>query len=814
MGINIDINTLVGKMQEVAKEIDKQGDKNGLINDEELSIFNGECNRLIAQGVVTAQEVDQIFGLERSEGAKEVSSQATTTPQEFSKKDMKRKGNGVKDAVKVMTKANVEPEKIIASLKERFTSGEYQPIIAEVEAVYNSVKATNYNSKEDVEKIHDTVKKELKSAKKWDDFHKDILGYLEDAAKNDQVNKEFKVLVGMYNDVKDACNNENLAQNFEEYYKVVAGELEKKGADGKKLIDKSYNKEALKMLKDYVEKDAKMLVRARLADETDGESKRAIRKELREAAGDDNIQKAVIQDIKTERKIFARKHKVEHKTEELSHVSKDELRKQLAEMGNQYNFAKKIFSRKTIANDILEKLERSYLEKVKNEDGTYDLSKLSDAILSRTGADYKVNQSTDDKMAEVKKIQEHLKEVTGEDFSDNETGVLVNLFDFKRGHVNRTPKILKPIVGGISSGAAAYGATSKVDVKQLVQIKLYSKSALDDMLKQLSEQNIRPTVTELTEGKFGITILQEYLRDTRVSDVLKGAGIGVLASALMDVAFGEKVDEKSCMSISDYDINDPTYTEAEKYKAHVAKIFSKAPEKVEALQKLVDVYHDEYGNDWDIHFQQALRDIAGIGSKLNPEECLMIRYQKDKAPAASQTPVSTISVTIAPIQQQPVTQPVQENKCDVVTRENIKLDGTNGKPNSAKFYWDELINMYYSNCLKENGGSHTMKEIRFQLRKVNNIPNNYPTVPQGIVLPYDLFGDGSCERTNMQDVTLRKRVKPNTNTVQVIQMQDGGWNFGTRCPQADGSYGEVSWDTTRYATKEEAERAGKEAIGE
>ena len=94
----------------------------------------------------------------------------------------------------------------------------------------------------------------------------------------------------------------------------------------------------------------------------------------------------------------------------------------------------------------------------------------------------------------------------------------------------------------------------------------------------------------------------------------------------------------------------------------------------------------------------------------------------------------------------------------VSPEEGIRLDGKDGSIDSSKYYWDELIEMFYADSLKDNGGMHTIKEIREQLKKVNNIPKNYPAIPKGLLMPSDLFGDGSCKRTEQKEISLRKRV--------------------------------------------------------
>ena len=96
---------------------------------------------------------------------------------------------------------------------------------------------------------------------------------------------------------------------------------------------------------------------------------------------------------------------------------------------------------------------------------------------------------------------------------------------------------------------------------------------------------------------------------------------------LWALALGGDKKEQSVISISDYDINDPKYTDAEQYKEYIATIYKDTPTKAEAFQKLVDHYQAQYGDEWHTHYWQELREMAGLGSKLNPDECGMIKYE-------------------------------------------------------------------------------------------------------------------------------------------------------------------------------------------
>lgn len=803
MGIDIDISKLKGNLKLYAGIADNQDNGNEKIDtDKDLSIFKEHAQTAVQNGEVTDAYYKAIFGSEIKTPTAQTAKAPVSNPVTLTKKQVKDHNERVKDSVKEMVKSGVAPKDLMAKLEKEYSnSAEYKQMLDEVNYTLNLVNDTNYNSKEDVENIHKKVKAQLKQDGKWDDFHKDLLDSLEDQAKTAQISKEFKTLVAEYESVKATMQKTKVVKqngdNFKAYVDIVKDKLEKN-----KTWKESYTKQAFDQLEDYARKDAKHLVESRLANETGATTKKGLRKELRGMnKGGDAYQNDAIQDIKTDRKVYARKHKVENKANALSSITADALRTELGKRGYQYNFAKKASAHK-IGNEIFKKLNKSYLPTVRKEDGTYDLSKLSEEIASRVGQDYKVNLSKDDKMSELKNIQNHLRSITGQDFTNNETKVLINMLGFDREHKDHTPNILKTAAGVIGGAAAALSSTSKLNVSQTVAMTIEDTQVAQNIIKQLEASGVQPGVTELADGSISITVLQEYMRDSTITDILKGAGIGVLTSALFDVVIGNGKDEKSCMSISDYDINDPTYTDAEKYKEYVANVFKKNPEKVDALHTLVDAYKEKFGDQWHAHFQQALRDMAGVGSKLNPEECRMIKYNKPIDDKPVKPPVNPDG-TVQPPQQDTVPPTNPENNpevpeakenCQVEYKEDIKMT------DSAKFEWKNIVKMYYGNCLK----THSISEITTKIKKYNNIPMSLNYIPAGIVLPYDLFGDGECTRTERQDVKQGKVAQAKKAKKFNGKLGDAGVQARNVCKNKDGSYTATEW------TKRHKDRAGAE----
>ena len=773
MAHNFDISKLTGRLQQLAYDAD--ADRSGRIDTEtEYSIFKDRAYVDCTEGALAKEDFKNIFGYEPSTGvvveevvapAKETTvpeaetnpetvtapktvttPKTVITPVAVSKKEAKRDEAKIKDAVKDMVKQGVTPQEIMNELKSSYTNPQFASIINEVQEVLNIVNATNYNSKDDVKKIHDTAKKSLKAAGKWDGFHKDVLAALEDQAEANQIDKEFKVLLGKYKEVKAACDNKGLAPNFSEYVKIVKDEV--KG-------QKSYTKEALDQLEDWARREAMSVAEDRL-EASQGTSKRRIRKELRDqnTAGD-AYQNDAIQDLKTERRIFARRNKAEARGEALSHLNKESLISELGKRGYQYNFVKKAAAHK-IGRNIYDKLKSKYLEKIKNEDGTYDLSKLQDDLLNYVGQDYKVNQSKkdEDQMSEMFNIKVRLKDLTDEDFTDNETKVLLNVLGFEREHKDHFPKLGKAIVNGI--GGAIAGFTSVGEIRQSQNVTLtVEQNASKALMDQLDKAGVQYSTTELTKGKVEIQIFQEQIVRPGVINALRGAGIGVLTSAMLDIILGNKRDEKSCFSVSDYNKDDPTYTDPEKYKKHFANT-TKNKAKSDAMNTLVDAYVEKYGENWHSELHNTILKTAGIGSKMNPEECRVLRFQKPEAKPPvkpeQETPVKTEQDT--PVKTEQEGKPEQ---CGVdITDDTYTYRRRGGDT------WGEIVRAYYPCLEDEKGLSGAIRALKIALATDENGKLNratYQALLKGTDLPktMDLPAKiGDCKRVDNAQV---KKVK-------------------------------------------------------
>ena len=742
MAHNFDISKLTGRLQQLAYLADTDR-SNHIDTETEYSLFENYAKSDLEAGTITEADYKGIFGLETATKTEEVTpsettSVAITNPIAVSKKEAKRDQEKIKDSVKDMVKQGVTPQELISELKNKYTNPQFASVINEVQEVLNIVNGTNYNSKDDVKNIHDTAKKTLKAAGKWDGFHKDVLSALEDQAEANQIEKEFQVMLVNYNEVKAACKAEGLAPNFEEYVKVVKENFKDK---------KSYTKQALKQLEDWARDEAMGIQEVRL-EASQGTSKRQIRKELRaQNTAGDSYQNDAIQDLKTERRIFARKHKAEKRGKELSHLNKETLISELGKRGYQYNFVKKAAAHK-IGTNIYDKLKNKYLETIKNEDGTYDLSKLQDDLLNYVGQDYKVNQSKDEQMSEMFNIKVRLKDLTGEDFTDNETKVLLNVLGFDREHKDRAPQLGKAVYSGIVAALGAIGAIGNGEIIQHVgvTIKLGSVADAKEFTDLLKQQGVK-TSTEEVNGQVNVRILVDQTVRAGLLNILKGAGIGVLTSAMLDIILGNKRDEKSCFSVSDYNKDDPTYTDPEKYKKHFANT-TKNKAKSDAMNTLVDAYVEKYGENWHSELHNTILKTAGIGSKMNLEECRVLRFQKPEA-----------KPPVKPEQETPVKteQEVKPEQCGLEMDEQ-KVDTTYTHTRKGGDTWGGIVSAYYPCLVEEKGLSGAIRALKTALATDENGNLNRATyhallkgtdLPKTMDLPAKI---GDCKRVDNAQV--------------------------------------------------------------
>ena len=376
------------------------------------------------------------------------------------------------------------------------------------------------------------------------------------------------------------------------------------------------------------------------------------------------------------------------------------------------------------------------------------MSKLQDDLLNYVGQDYKVNQSKDEQMSEMFNIKVRLKDLTGEDFTDNETKVLLNVLEFDREHKDHAPQLGKAVYSGIVAALGAIGAIGNGEIRQHVgiTIKLGSVADAKEFTDLLKQQGVK-TSTEEVNGQVNVRILVDQTVRAGLLNILKGAGIGVLTSAMLDIILGNERDEKSCFSVSDYNKDDPTYTDPEKYKKHFANT-TKNKAKSDAMNTLVDAYVEKYGENWHSELHNTILKTAGIGSKMNLEECKVLRFQKPEA-----------KPPVKPEQETPVKteQEVKPEQCGLEMDEQ-KVDTTYTHTRKGGDTWGGIVKAYYPCLVEEKGLSGAIRALKIALATDENgnlDKTTYRALLKGGDLPktMDLPAKiGDCDRVDNAQV--------------------------------------------------------------
>ena len=196
--------------------------------------------------------------------------------------------------------------------------------------------------------------------------------------------------------------------------------------------------------------------------------------------------------------------------------------------------------------------------------------------------------------------------------------------------------------------------------------------------------------------------------DNALHNIIFSVAIAALP-ALVSLAFGENKNEKSCISVSDYAITESLYTDIDKYKEYVDRRFGHNPQKAEAMKSLADAcarISESSGYEWHEIFNDLVREAAGYGSKLNPEECRAFQYYgvditkyKNKAPEQPapqqqvQQPNPTVEPVVQPVEPAPQ-QPVQAKHAYWAEEDDLYIEKAN------KYTWKELIKVY--DCFPQN----------------------------------------------------------------------------------------------------------------
>ena len=812
--MTIDFLAKLGTLQKLATEIDssKDGNKSGNLDTEkEISVFT-EKIKSYNFSEAEMKNFNAIFGLETSDATApakiEQKNNVTSNPiksEKLTKSDKKR----MESYVLTLLNQNIAEApadlvtKIQKTLGDSANNEYYKDLVGQISYILDAVNKQGYQSREDVEKLYDSVKKDLGISRR-DNFAKDVLKALVLNAESAQKTKEYSEIETAYNKYIGE------GKSMDEAFKAVKDEFKDKGSYYNRYYQKSDSywrqdpgwQEGLlsKFEQQRVMGDARLTV-YKASDEAKGTKYREVKKETKEnLKADGDYNKYTKKALKGE---LSFGEKISFETSDMKNVLKAQAIENNVE-------TKLVQSKEDILkvlgedSPLFEALVAKELITIQ-PDGNYNLSRLSAIIDDYIGAENFASRQLSDfkSIAEQTKITSSLaQKMDLDNLTTDEAKKLIKLCGYKIEKKNWGKAIVGTILGGISSGiggAAAVATNPRATVDSQIihnshlEVNINCSSEIAEQIKTdyVGQEgvtvNIISTGVQIVIDKQDIIPLfyqaSRHIVKTAMKSAMVGAAIGLLTS--LNKEDGE-------LPITATKIECTTLDEYKKILQNEVKQGAISQKYADALITIAGTF--EKDGEWDCKgYEEFLAvDAAGRGSVLNRAELIValkdmlieLDKEMDKTGEPDEMPVKA-KQDKRPAESSPVRDCV-DNDCNASIIQDINMKDSN------KYYWDEIINMYYSDCLKENGGTHTMKEIRFKIREVNNIPHDYKSIPANIILPYDLFGDGSCERTERKEVALRPRGE--MAKVKVLTMQLGDC---TAIDECDGQ-------TATGKTKEEA----------
>ena len=815
MAQGFDYSKLTGKLYEIAEMADNQGKgdarHNGKLEGEEVSIF--ETNAKLHLGKegydYTQDDINSVLGFEKK------AVETTTTPEAFSKKDSKAqekaydtKGNVILDHLETMV--GEKPEKVMQALKEDLGNGvnekEYQVLLSQVETILNKVNEVRAQS--GVKHLEKNVKKSFPKGT-LDDFGKDVLKVLVKNAENAQSSKAYDEISKAYEEKRAA------GMGRKEAYEAVKKEYKNKSPEHKEILRKrgmfNQNKSAFEA--NYIMKEAREDARAAIY-ESDETTSRKVKKDAKnELKADKNYDKYTRRALNGENNLG---------TWASGQDSNMKIVRQNQARGNRVEKAKtqtEAEIRKAVGDELFEHLKNSGM--IEAKDGKYDLTALSDTIKREVGSDLYMDRMSKEKdaIAEKQLTYNRLRAklgLTEKQLSNSDAKKLVELCGFEiQGNGKLVKALYRGTVGAVLGGLSAGGAEAArkradahynkaqniessihIDTKDLDNIT--GKTIIDGKEYPLDKSGINIKVPEgasdyaqtIVDVAVNVDILKDFIFKGGkfvLSNALKGAMIGGAIGALS----GLLADGKDEIPVASINIKCSTL------KEYVDSLQGIKPEWRDILTTIAATFTDGKGN-WDCNgYQEFLKQAAG-NDILNKKELLgaLKTYEtelKNKKPEKPEEKPEEKTVVENPV------VPEAKEDCHVEYKEDIKMTDSN------KYTWGQIVNMYYKDCL----GKHTAKEIWTKLKQYNNIPSNVNYIPAGIALPYDLFGDGECERTERQNVK-RVKVKRTTRVKKFNgQLGDTGVQARNVCKNRDGSYTTTDW-SRRHKDRAGAEKEARE----
>ena len=266
---------------------------------------------------------------------------------------------------------------------------------------------------------------------------------------------------------------------------------------------------------------------------------------------------------------------------------------------------------------------KDYMEAHKNDDGTYDLSEISELIEKRVGKDFYVNRH-DDNNKTIAEIEQVRKELIAKDVADSEnfdkkdkrykqTKDLIKFCEYDRQSRNHVPSglgILSGLIGGAAVGGSAHYFASPdiIPVNNTVNVDVVNNIIINGEI----------TSTSTTTANVSQNLAVPFRPDILTAGVIGGVSTAALVAA-EDAIFGRDIPyERPCVDTMDYDTNDERYTNKHLFVDYLKKTDEA---QYNAVKHILDKYPANEDGSWDhAGYFNELRTTGGKGSPTNCQE--------------------------------------------------------------------------------------------------------------------------------------------------------------------------------------------------
>lgn len=802
-----------GKLQELARQCNTD-DNLEYLNEEEYSIFLNKAEELVKNDKDVKrkdlrQAKDEWVNEEFVKAPKQAYKRRLEISEEFSKyvKQAGKFDGEVKNSViGDMSPAHAyrkEIDEMYSTVATILGSGETKVDLSKREGVEELLKR-----REDVQKRLDAGDRSLRGVP-------EVLDTIAAVSKQAIVDKETIDLINIY---YDKCSD---VKNFDEAKKIVKKEAEKQG-----LMKTSYYREAYEAFEAFVSVLAMEEFEDKLPDAV-GKSRREVKRDMIDKHVDgDRTYKKEVKSEKALRGVQARRNTVLERQEELTHVTADEINEELG-------------------NDLAKKLS-AYIEKCKNDDGTYNLSKLSEVMQYHVGSDYLMNRSDNTSISEEfqarKGLDQHIKAETGDnpELTEKEADTIREFCRIEKENKSRLGIGAAAPIAGAAIPPAVLNALHANFVGVLGNTVVNREYAIDVFMEILTqvdvnaaggvEQQVSEVLANNTElKKRTIEVIAGKADWAEIAKAgLEGALWGVLTALAFAVIFGESQKyEKACISLTDDGAKCKTLDE---YSAWAKDTYGE--NKAQIMTALASRFADDKGNLDAKALYEYLDVIAGKGSNLN---CLELRAGRiyNKLPEREETPTQT-AAEVHNMALEHTTEPETDDSIAYVTHRvdfaEKNEDGTmKWLDKKGNFMWEDIVNAFYPDLVKACGGKMYGKDGAIRaLKEAMSLKFNSETgeLTMDATMRKNLIEGGNIAKVNFfpDKITTKngdvffKPEKVKTRTVEgegKAKTNQGGFEGGVHIRKVPGTDTWLATDDKGYSgsasTKEDAVRVLKSA---